>query len=124
LFVETSINKRVEILIEDLGFNNSTFAAKVGVGPQVIQNIVTGRRNKPSFDTIQNMAKTKFLKKDKVVQLNLYWFILGHGEMFLSSDTPENEIQKLKDEFEQMKDQVNGFASTIKKITDFIGLDA
>jgi len=110
-------NKRVKELRKFLKLKQGDFAKTIGLSQGTWSGIERGESG-VTADHLKTLNK-KF-------DANPNWVLLGYGKMFLSeinSDTLDNEDQKLKDEFEQMKDQMNGFASTIKKITNFIGLD-
>lgn len=75
------INDRILYIIENkANKNKKQFAEMINVAPQVIQNIVSGRRNKPSFDILNAIIST-------FDDINSEWLITGNGEMFKNIDT-------------------------------------
>ena len=77
----SNINERIAYLIENKANNNKKkFAEMIGFAPQVVSNIVSGRKSKPSFDVL-NAIKTSF---DDVFS---DWLLTGEGEML------KNEIK-------------------------------
>lgn len=75
------INLRINQLIEKLGYNKSSFAAKIGVSQPIITHITNGRNN-PGLEVIQKILLN-------CPEINPEWLILGNGEMIL-----DNKIQK------------------------------
>lgn len=82
------INDRIVYLIDNQ-YNKSQkkFAESIGYSPQVVSNIVSGRRNKPSFDVLNAILSTN-------VYINSDWLLTGRGEMIRepgesSFDKPE-----------------------------------
>lgn len=75
------INDRILYIIENkANKNKKQFAEMINVAPQVIQNIVSGRRNKPSFDILNAIIST-------FDDINSEWLITGNGEMFKNINT-------------------------------------
>ena len=75
------INDRILYIIENkANKNKKQFAEMINVAPQVIQNIVSGRRNKPSFYILNAIIST-------FDDINSEWLITGNGEMFKNIDT-------------------------------------
>lgn len=75
------INDRILYIIENKSNRNKKqFAEMINVAPQVIQNIVSGRRNKPSFDILNAIIST-------FDDINSEWLITGNGEMLKNIDT-------------------------------------
>lgn len=75
------INLRINQLIEKLGYNKSSFAAKIGVSQPIITHITNGRNN-PGLEVIQKILLS-------CPEINPEWLILGNGDMIL-----DNKIQK------------------------------
>ncbi|MBT0551274.1 hypothetical protein [Riemerella anatipestifer] len=72
---ELSINERILYLIENqVNGNQKKFAEKINFAPQVVYNIVSGRKSKPSFDVL-NAILSSF------VYINAEWLLTGKGEM-------------------------------------------
>ena len=78
------INNRFLQIIENkcLG-NQKKFAEMIGFAPQVISNIVSGRKSKPSYDVL-NAVLSSF------VDINAEWLLTGRGNM-LKSDNENQE---------------------------------
>src|SRR5690625_1024933 len=71
----SDINERVLQLIEyKSGNNQKKFAESIGFAPQVISNIVSGRKSKPSYDVLNSII-TSF------VDINSEWLLNGEGFM-------------------------------------------
>lgn len=85
---KSTINERVLYIIDNqCSGNRKKFAEKIGFKPQVISNIVSGRKSKPSFDVL-NAIKTSF------VYINSEWLLTGKGEM-LKEETEAIKVYKL-----------------------------
>lgn len=70
-----TINERIGHLISILQMNKNSFAKRLNhTNSTIIGNIVSGRKNKPSFDVIYKIV-TSF-------DVNANWLITGRGEMF------------------------------------------
>lgn len=126
------INDRILYIIENkANKNKKQFAEMINVAPQVIQNIVSGRRNKPSFDILNAIIST-------FDDVNSEWLITGNGEMFknidtitqtttgnnnisigkgnnnsVSSSTENNTIKQLQKELEDCKNQLEDYKKMI-----------
>lgn len=82
-FQDDDIHTRLRQLIFDLKLNASSFAKHIGVSPGVVNNIVAGRRSKPSFEILQKIVET--------TGVNSLWLITGKGDTFTdTSATVEN----------------------------------
>ena len=68
------INRRFEIIIEEIYANNQrSFAKAIGVAPSVIANVVGARRGKPSFDVLVKVCAN--------ANISPSWLLIGEGEM-------------------------------------------
>ncbi|MBS4012359.1 MAG: helix-turn-helix transcriptional regulator [Bacteroidetes bacterium] len=80
---EIEINKRIEVLIQNLGLNINSFSKKIGIQNNVtIGNIIKGRQS-PGYTTIMMILKT-------FPNLNTDWLIKGEGNMFNDNATEES----------------------------------
>lgn len=68
------IQDRIQKTIEYTGLSKNAFALKIGVQPQTLHHIVSGRRTKPSFDILEKIAST-------LPFVNLSWLLTGKGDM-------------------------------------------
>ena len=128
------INDRILYIIENkANKNKKQFAEMINVAPQVIQNIVSGRRNKPSFDILNAIIST-------FDDINSEWLITGNGEMFknidtitqtttgnnnisigkgnnnsVSSSTENNTINQLQKELEDCKNQLEDYKKMLSE---------
>lgn len=85
---ELVINLRINQLIEKLGFNKTSFAAKIGVSQPVITHITSGRNN-PGLEVIQKILLN-------CPETNPEWLIMGKGEMILNNKLKEEQLKSLK----------------------------
>lgn len=89
----SEINDRILYIIDNqYKSNNKKFAETIGFSPQVVFNIVSGRKTKPSFDVIQSILSTN-------ADINPDWLILGkepilkiQSELNLVNEASENYI--------------------------------
>jgi transcriptional regulator with XRE-family HTH domain len=88
--MEESIGKRLSDFIWSTRSTNSQFARTIGVTPQAISHIISGRSN-PSGDLLKSIF-TKF------PELNATWLITGEGSMFLDGSTPDALVKAIPDE--------------------------
>jgi len=68
------LEKRLILLIKQMGLNNAQFADAIDVQRSSISHILSGR-NKPSFDFLRKI----FIKYPEI---NADWLIMGRGNMF------------------------------------------
>ncbi|MFY0481044.1 helix-turn-helix domain-containing protein [Flavobacterium sp. PLA-1-15] len=122
--------KRLEILMEHLGMNASSFADKIGVQRSSISHLLSGR-NKPSLDFVMKIL-------DIFPDVNLYWILNGKGNLLkgevdyeatletkneddhtpiLSSNSSEEKNIEKKIEVENLKSKVSEFQN-LKKDSD------
>lgn len=118
------INERILYIIDNQ-YNGSQkkFAERIGFAAQVVFNIVSGRKSKPSYDVLYAILSTNDY-------INAEWLIMGHGEMMKEKKeiivTPdiekdsyiielqkdkirhlEKELQDQKREIEQLKKELS-----------------
>ena len=75
-------SNRIEEIIKELGYNNSSFAKKLGVAPTTIDGYIKGRRNtkgeliisKPNFDVIKKICNEFKINPEYIIGLsdNMY----------------------------------------------------
>ena len=83
---ETTINDRIEQIIYHYKLNNSRLSKKIGLkSSTTINNIVSGRRSKPSYDVLRKIAEH--------FPVNPSWLLLGKGPMLLDA---ENDLKSNK----------------------------
>lgn len=70
----TSVNKRVQYIIEQKQLTSSKFADEIGVIRSSISHIISGR-NKPGLELLQKIL-------NRYNEINSEWLILGKGEVF------------------------------------------
>lgn len=81
--MENEINDRILIYIKHIGMNKNSFSLKLGhTNSTIINNIVQGRRNKPSYEVIFKILTT-------FENINAEWLITGRGEMLKEPDKLE-----------------------------------
>ena len=76
------INERILYLIDNkANGNQKKFAESIGFAPQVISNIISGRKSKPSFDVLAAVLST-------YVDVSAEWLILGSGSILKTDKHP------------------------------------
>lgn len=80
------MNQRLQQFILSENISQSQFADSIGVARASISHILSGR-NKPGFDFIVSMSK-------RYPNLNLEWLINGVGEMYKTSPSSSDPVQK------------------------------
>ncbi|MEM9685880.1 MAG: helix-turn-helix transcriptional regulator [Bacteroidota bacterium] len=76
---ETTINDRIEQLIHHYKLNNTNFSKAIGVKSSTINNIVSGRKSKPSYEVLRKIAAH--------FPVNTDWLLLGKGPMLPDTGT-------------------------------------
>ena len=77
------VNDRILYLIDSqLGGNKKKFAERIGFAPQVVFNIVSGRKNKPSFDVLEAIISS-------FDEISPEWLLTGKGAMLRGQSAPE-----------------------------------
>lgn len=77
-----SINTRIKLLISELNLNPNSFSIRIGIQPQTLHHIISGRLTKPGFEIIQKILST-------FVDINPDWLIHGNGSVFRKNTTKE-----------------------------------
>lgn len=78
-----SVNDRILYLIENqLSGNKKKFAERIGFAPQVVFNIVSGRKSKPSFDVLEAIISS-------FDEISPEWLLTGKGAMLRGQSAPE-----------------------------------
>lgn len=91
------MKERIQQLLDRLGMTAARFADEIGVQKSGISHIMSGR-NQPSYDFIMKTIH-------KFPKINIEWFMLGRGEMFIE----KNETSSLQKEipFKQVSTPVS-----------------
>ena len=78
-----SVNDRILYLIDSqLSGNKKKFAERIGFAPQVVFNIVSGRKSKPSFDVLEAIISS-------FDEISPEWLLTGKGAMLRGQSAPE-----------------------------------
>ena len=86
-----NINDRILYIIENqCNKNQKKFADLIGFSPQVVGNIVSGRKNKPSFDVL-------FAILSSFADIEADWLILGKEPMFKKDKFIIDEPNPIRD---------------------------
>lgn len=88
-----NINERIAYIIDnESNANKKKFAETIGFAPQVINNIVSGRKSKPSFDVLEAIC-TSF------VDINPQWLLTGEEPIFKKDlNSEQSEIYEILEE--------------------------
>ncbi|MBE7690819.1 helix-turn-helix domain-containing protein [Tenacibaculum piscium] len=83
-----SITERIQYIIDNqYNENQKKFAESIGFSPQVVSNIVSGRKSKPSFDVLNAIISTND-------DINARWLLTGKGEI-LKQEQPKQEFANI-----------------------------
>ena len=83
-----NINERIELIIKELGFNKNSFSKQIGLTSNtVLQNILGGRKNKPSYDVLSKILLT-------FDSIDANWLITGEGDMYKTTFNSTVNIEK------------------------------
>ncbi|WP_233901171.1 helix-turn-helix domain-containing protein [Tenacibaculum piscium] len=83
-----SITERIQYIIDNqYNENQKKFAESIGFSPQVVSNIVSGRKSKPSFDVLNAIISTND-------DINARWLLTGKGEI-LKQEQPKQEVANI-----------------------------
>lgn len=122
---KSNINERILYLIDfKASSNKKKFSEMIGYAPQVISNIVSGRKTKPSFEVIHKILSS-------FVDISADWLLTGKGEMLRASGSAgpatadQSEIlellrwkvDRLEEENKELKEQISGLKSSCEKPT-------
>ena len=113
-----TINERILYLIDNQ-YNGSQkkFADSIGYAPQVVFNIVAGRKSSPSYDVLNAIILTND-------NINTDWLLTGKGDMlksdieiFNSNKTEVNYLKKINElqeyKIKQLEEENSRFKSGI-----------
>lgn len=73
------VQDRILKILEIKGLNKNSFSNAIGIQPQTLHHIVSGRRTNPSFEVIQKIVST-------YSDINPMWLITGKGSIFIEND--------------------------------------
>lgn len=84
-----TVNDRIQKIIDHYSLNKSSFSKAIGLGNSMtITNIVTGRKNKPSYDVLRKIVEH--------FPINPSWLLVGKGAMILDAkEELENEAMEV-----------------------------
>ena len=80
---QTTVNDRIEQIINHYNLNKNSFSKEIGTGSMTITNLVSLRKSKPGYDILRKIAER--------FPINLNWLILGKGPMLLGD---EDELER------------------------------
>lgn len=79
----TTINERINVLLEKLRINANTFSKAIGKSYTAVDGIVKGK-SKPGYEFLESILAA-------YPQVNPGWLLAGEGEMFkVTAPTPES----------------------------------
>ncbi|EKN89889.1 DNA-binding helix-turn-helix protein [Leptospira interrogans str. 2003000735] len=79
---------RTKKLLKTLKVTQAEFAVKIGMTPQGFSNAIAGR---------QEISGKALRKAREIYSVNLDWWLSGVGEMFISQDEIQSNIQLQED---------------------------
>lgn len=77
-----SITERLQKIVDYLGTNPNSFAAKIGISQPRMRNYLNGRL--PDYDALNKICKT-------FVMINPCWLLTGEGDMLVSESEDKNK---------------------------------
>ena len=76
---ETTINDRIQQIIDHYNLNKNSFSREIGLGNNMtITNIVGSRKSKPGYDVLRKIAEC--------FPVNPGWLLTGKGAMFTDTE--------------------------------------
>ena len=110
-----NIGERIQSYIRNKGIRVGDFEAKIGVSQGYISKIITREASSIRTDLLRKIAVN-------YPDINLYWLVLGEGEMILKSEklngeieTPrEIELRKLLDYYKDLVAELKGALNSQK----------
>lgn len=109
-----SINERILHLIKLKGYNKNSFSRKIGIKPQTLHHIISGRKTKPSFNVIEKIVST-------FVDINAKWLITGLGKPIVDKQTEKYNIscskcKYLDNKFSEMAKDIDDLKQQIAEL--------
>lgn len=86
---KTALGQRIEVLRDQLGWNNDALAAKAELPPSTVSRVTTGRVRAPDLDTLYKLSEALGASFDEFIGLAL--LDLTDKEVKLSGDAPSAE---------------------------------
>jgi transcriptional regulator with XRE-family HTH domain len=95
-----TIGERLAVLLKDKGISQKAFSKKIDYREQSISNLITGQTKSPKSDLVVEIARL-------FPDVNLRWFLLEEGEMFVNEDSASEQIiDELQKENSKLKDKI------------------
>jgi transcriptional regulator with XRE-family HTH domain len=95
-----TIGERLAVLLKDKGISQKAFSKKIDYREQSISNLITGQTKSPKSDLVVEIARL-------FPDVNLRWFLLEEGEMFVNKDSASEQIiDELQKENSKLKDKI------------------
>ena len=97
---QDSVNQRLNFLVETFEKGKkASFARKIGISPQGVQELLAGRKGDPSFKVLVKILES-------YPQVCADWLVLGNGPMLKEKQaTEENESIKSSDTLHSLRNQ-------------------
>lgn len=112
----SNINERIKQLIDfKCDGNQRKFAETINFAPQVLFNIVSGRRSKPSFDVL-NAILSSF------DDINAEWLLQGTGNMIKTTDHLKNIDESITEFRFSQNSMIEQFQENIKLLKKYVAV--
>jgi len=105
------INKRVELLINNLAQNKAGFSAATGISTVILSHISSGR-NKVSLSAVEQILSA-------YPEVNPEWLIMGKGNIYKEAKDTK-ELDKIKKDVEALKTAITSNTKSIERQIDDI----
>ena len=118
----SSISERIEMIMNEMGYNKNSFSKAIGLGNNVTIGRIINEKRDPSYEVLQKIIQTFGHR------INARWLVTGEGEMKIEPDTfmvndPEAEyssddIRKIITNLEFLNESMNTELKKLKSRMD------
>lgn len=119
-----SVNDRIRFLIEEANLTSRSFSLKLGVDPSVVHNIISGRKNMPSYVVLEKIVLT-------FDNIDAKWLLTGKGQAHVLVPAQISVLQeslpvyeksrkevRLENEIINLKGQIEAYKNVIISLSD------
>lgn len=99
---------RISKIIESMGLNPTSFAAKIGVQQRTLWNQLNGQREL-SLETVIAII-------ENIPDVSTEWLLRGTGEMMKGNDAQDKRIENLIDVISMQQETIRNLNDKIKQL--------
>ena len=100
------MNKRIKIIIKILSITQKEFVKKLPISAGGLTDFIKGRSKSLSNQTLIKISET--------YNIDLNWLLTGTGEMFITTDSKDQQIEALKTRIGTLESQIYKIESITK----------